>query len=198
MVAVCFGARLQRGGVGAGIGLGQREGHDQFAAGHARQVVGLLVGRAVHQDALRADADVGAEHRAEGRRGAAELEVDLNLLAHREADPAELFGHRQAEKAQLLHRFDQLGRHLVVLFEMVLERHQALAHEALNGGQQDVERFAIECHGHVSLPIDVRLNQSTTISRCCGAARGYLAYLRNSGLRFSFSAATPSRDSSVS
>ena len=35
-------------GVGTGIWLGQGEGHDQLAAGHARQVLGLLLRRAVH------------------------------------------------------------------------------------------------------------------------------------------------------
>ena len=43
-------------------------------------------------------------------------------------------------------RVDQLGRHFVVLFQVVLGGHQALAHEALHGGQQDVEGFVVEGH----------------------------------------------------
>ena len=52
VVAVGFSAGLERSGIGAGVGLGQRKRHDQFAARDPGQVVGLLLGRAVHQDAL--------------------------------------------------------------------------------------------------------------------------------------------------
>ena len=72
-------------------------------------------------------------------RKAGAVEVDLHLLAHRQADAAILLGHGQPEQAHFLHGLDQLGRYLVVFFEMVLGGHQPFTHETLNGGQQELE-----------------------------------------------------------
>ena len=78
----------QRGGVRAGVRLGQRERGDDLAGRQLRQVLGLLLLGAVDHDALRADADRGAEHRAEGRRGLAQLEHHQHLLFHRQSEAA--------------------------------------------------------------------------------------------------------------
>ena len=79
-VAVAHRAGLHRGAVRAGARLGQREAGDDLAARDARQPFGLLRVGAGHDQALAADPDIGAEDRAEGRRGPAELERDPHLL----------------------------------------------------------------------------------------------------------------------
>src|SRR3712207_7139529 len=49
-----------------GSGLGQREAGDDLATGDFRQPLGLLLMSARHDEALAADADIGAEHGAKG------------------------------------------------------------------------------------------------------------------------------------
>ena len=146
MVAVEVSTGLERRGVGADIGLGQREGHDQLAAGDLGQVFALLRGRAVHQDALRADADIGAEHRAERRRGAAKLIVDLDFLAYGKADAAEFLGNGQAEQAHGLHVFNDVGGHIVGFFQYVFGGNQMFLDETLDGGELEFKGFGIEGH----------------------------------------------------
>src|SRR5215217_5829271 len=106
----------------------------------------LLLGRAVDDDALRADAVVGADERAEGRRGMAEAEGDLRLLGHGEPEPAILLRDREAEEAEPAHLGDDLGRDAVLLGDALLERPQALGHEALDGVEELGERVAVERH----------------------------------------------------
>lgn len=146
VVAVGRGARLQRGRVRPRVRLGQRERNDELAAGDARQVRGLLRLGAVHQDALRPDADVGAEHRAEGERRMAEVVHHLALLRHRQADAAVRLGDRQAEQPHVFHGRDDAGGHLVFLFEDVLGRDQPLPDESLHRWLQQAEGFVVQCH----------------------------------------------------
>ncbi len=147
VVADALGPGLDRRRVGAGVGLGQGERHDQLAARYTRQELALLHLGTIHQDALRPDSDVGAEHRTEGQRGLADLECGPALLAHRQADATVLVGDRQSEQAHRLHVVDDVGGHLVEFLDGVLGRHQTLDDEALHRGQQQVEGFGIDGHG---------------------------------------------------
>src|SRR5215203_1960905 len=106
----------------------------------------LLLRCAVDDDALRADAVVGADERAEGGRGAAEPEGDLRLLAHRQPEAAVFLRDREAEEAEPAHLGDDLGRDAVLLGDALLERPQALGHEALDGIEELGERVAVERH----------------------------------------------------
>jgi len=58
---------------------------------------------------------------------------------------------RQAEQAHLAHGGDDLGGNRIVVGDLVFERHQPLAHEAPDGFQQLVERFAVQ--GHLGSPV---------------------------------------------
>ena len=98
-IAVAPGVGPEAGGVGAALGLGQAEGTDDLAGSEARQVLPLLRLGAVDDDAQRADAYIGAEEGAEGGRGLADLEGDMHLVGHAQAEPAILCRRRQAEQA---------------------------------------------------------------------------------------------------
>ena len=120
----------------------------------------LLLGRTVHDDALRADADGGAEHRAEGGRGPAESLCDLGFLGDGEPDAAISLRDRQAEEPEQAHLLDDFGRHLVGLVDLAFERHQPLAHKAVHLGQKPGKGLVINgrllrrcliVHGKVAL-----------------------------------------------
>src|SRR5690606_9227955 len=146
VVAVTLGAGLERGGVGADVGLGQAEGADQLARRQARQILALLLLGAVDQDALRADAVVSAEDGTEGRRGLADLEGHQHLLFHRQAEAAVLLGDGQAEQAHLLHLLDDVLGNDVFFGDTLFRWDQPFTHEARNGVQQLVERFLVTNH----------------------------------------------------
>ena len=149
-VAVAGGGGAQRGGVGAGFGFGQAETADPLAAGVFWQVFPLLLFGSVEHDRRRADAIVGADQRAERRRGLAEFDGDEDFLFHGQTEAAVLFRDRQAEQAELLHFGDDFLRHPLVLGKPLLSRHEPLAHKALDQGKQLVERFLVSDHGWVS------------------------------------------------
>ncbi|KIU01251.1 hypothetical protein QU38_02380, partial [Staphylococcus aureus] len=129
-VAVADRPGLHCAAVRSDVRLGEGEAGDDLAAGDARQPLGLLLGRACHHQPLRADADIGAEAGAEGRRGAAELDRDLAFLEHRQPQAAIVLGDRQAEQAERLHLADHLGGDGVRGLHLGFEWAQALAHEA--------------------------------------------------------------------
>ena len=145
LVAVTHRLRGQRRRVGAGVGLGEREGRDDLAGGQARQPLLLLLGGAAGEQHLPGDAVVGAEQRAQRRRGPAELHRELDLLAHREPDAPELLGDREAVEPHRLALLAQLGGHLVGGLDLVLARHHLLAHELAHRGQDVGE--VIGLHG---------------------------------------------------
>jgi len=86
---------------------------------------------------------------------------------------AALRATRVGEPAEEPHR--RCRRDPVAPLNRVLLGHERFAHEALHGCDHELEGFVVD-----------------------GPGLAYLAYLRKSGLRLSFSALTPSRDSSVS
>jgi len=145
-VAVAPGGRAHGGRVGADIGLGQREGADDLAARQLGQIGALLLLGAVDDDALRADAVVGADHGAEGGRGLAELESDAHLLRHGQAEAAIFRGDGQTEEAERAHLRDDLFGDGVVVRDAMLVGHEPLAHEAPHGDEQLLQGFGIERH----------------------------------------------------
>ena len=118
--------------IGPVVGFGQREGGDDIAAGHAGQPAFLLRLRAVHHDALRADADIGADQRAEGQRGITQRLDQPRLLRHVEPDAAKFLGRGQAEQAHLLHLRHDLFGDGVLFLDAALRRDQPLAGESLH------------------------------------------------------------------
>ena len=102
---------------------------------------------AIDDDALRADAVVGADQRAERGRRARELERDEDFLLHRQAEPAVGFGQRKPEQAELAHLRDDVIGNGIAVGNAMLVRDQALAHEAPDALPQQIQRFAIADHG---------------------------------------------------
>ena len=111
----------------------------------SRAAIGLLFVRAEHDQALAADADIGAEGRAEGGRGAAQLDRDQRLVLHGKAQAAVFLGDGEAEEAQLAHLGDDAsGTRL--LGHLGLDRPQALGDEAADGLDQLIAGFDVERH----------------------------------------------------
>ncbi len=133
-----------------------------LARGDARQPFGLLGLASGHHQALAADADIGAEGGAEGGRGAAELERDPHLLGHGQAEAAIFLRDGEAEQPHLPHLGDDLGRHLVLPVDPLLERTKPLADEAADGGEEQVEGFGVE--GHWSLSVTLNLLRGSRFS----------------------------------
>src|SRR3546814_16083017 len=96
---VCSSDLPDAGGIRAGLGFGQGEAGNHLAAGQFGEPGLLLLRRTVDQDALAADADIGAEHAAEGRRGPAQLDAPLDLFRKGKAETAVFLRDRQATKA---------------------------------------------------------------------------------------------------
>ena len=114
---------------------------------------------AEHDEALAADADIGAERRAERRRAAAELEHRPALFLHGEAEPAVLFRDRKAEQAERLHLRQRIGGDGVVFGDLGFERDQPLVDEAAQRGEQ---LFDVRCLASADLTL-------AKIVRRCGA-----------------------------
>jgi len=122
-------ARAQAARVGAGLGFGEGERGHQVTARQPRQVLLLLpLGAAVDQH-LTGDAVVGAEHRAERRRGPAELHRQPDLLGHGEAETAVLLGDGIAEQPHGRGLLPEPVGDLVGLLDLVLGRDDLLADE---------------------------------------------------------------------
>ncbi len=95
---------------------------------------------------MRADAVIGSDERAKRGRRFAELEGDLHLLAHVEAESAVLFGYRKAEQAQACHLRDHVRGYGVFPGDAVLQWNQALAHEPRDALDELLEGFLIDRH----------------------------------------------------
>ena len=91
---------LHRLRVGAGAGLGQAEGGDQFARGAAREVLLLLLLGAEEHDPLAADGLVGAEVDGERRVGGADLAEDAVEDLGAGAEAAVRLGDVEPHEAQ--------------------------------------------------------------------------------------------------
>ena len=97
VVAVPLGAGFHRTGVRAHIRFGQAEGANHFARGQRRDVFLFLLFGTINEDALGADAIIGAHQGAESRRGAAEFKGHQHFLFHGQPQAAVLLGDRQTE-----------------------------------------------------------------------------------------------------
>jgi len=147
-------ARAQRAQVGAGVGLGERCGRDDLAAGEPGQQRALLLVGAVERDQLAGDLGAGAE-RTQADVTAREL---LRDHAHRglaQARAAELLGDREAEHAEL----GKLAQHRV--------RDQVVGQVPLMGGFGMVVGVAGE--------LLADLDQRRVVERGIAVAAGRLA-----------------------
>ena len=99
---------LALGGVGTGVGLGQGEGAHLVAGGEHGQVLGLLLGGAVGQDGIAAQAVVGGHDVAGGGALLGEL-LNADGAGQRiGACAAVLLGHAHAHHAQVEQLLDVL------------------------------------------------------------------------------------------
>ena len=108
--------------------------------------MGFLIGGAGHDQRLAADADIGAEHRAEGGGGAAKFEYDPHFFGHGQAEAAKFLGDREAEQAHLAHFGDDMGGDAMLLLHLAFERAEAFVDEAADGVGQLGEGVGIERH----------------------------------------------------
>ena len=114
------------GGVGARPRAGERKGRDLLAGGQARQVVLLLLGRAVVQQQLGRAERVGHHHGDRGGGGARrQLGDHLGVRIGREALAAVLLGNDHAEETLGLDVLPDLGGHVAVLGAFPVAREAA-------------------------------------------------------------------------
>jgi hypothetical protein len=151
LIILAPGGGLQRAGIRADVGLGEAERADDLSGGKPGQIARLLRRRAVDDDALRANAVIGADQRAECRRGLAQAKGDLDLLRHRQAEAAILLRNGKAEQPEFPHlRDDGLGN-AVLLRDLRLQRRQTLIDEALDRIEQLDKHILFERHVKASL-----------------------------------------------
>ena len=132
MVAVAYRRGSQRGRVGAGLGLGETETAQPFAAGVFGQIGAFLFLGAVEYDRGRADAVVGADQRAERRRSLAEFDRNENFLFHGQAEAAVFFRNGQPEETEFLHFAHDFLGHAFLVRQAVFRRDQPFADESLD------------------------------------------------------------------
>src|SRR5690606_26308977 len=101
---------------------------------------------AVQQDADGADAVVGADVGTEGGGGATQFEGDVHLFFHGHTQATEVFRNGQAEQAQFLHLFDDVGRHFVGFRHFFLTGNEGLVDELADGVEQDLQGFRVADH----------------------------------------------------
>ena len=109
---------LQRGGVGAGPGLGQGEGAEELPRRQARQPPSLLLLFAEEQDRLGADARVHVDdHRGRGARACQLLDADRERQGV-QARPAVLAGDEHAHEPRFGRYLDRLAGETVVAIDL--------------------------------------------------------------------------------
>ena len=94
---------------------------------------------------------IGAEERAERRRGVADLERHQGFLFHGQAQAAVFLGNRQTEQTHLFHFPGDVLGNGVVLGHGLLRRNQAVADETVDGIDELVKDFLIANHGLFSV-----------------------------------------------
>jgi hypothetical protein len=149
-VAVAPRLGLEQHGVGAVVGLGQRERADRRQVGHRRQPALLLLLGAEHLDRLHRQVRVNAEERAHAAVGARPLHAHEARGHGRHARAAVALDRAagQAELGDLRHQHERELRALPVVVDDrehlgVAERAQRLADPALLGGEQLVHEVEI-------------------------------------------------------
>ena len=116
----------ERGGVGAGLGLGEGEAGDLLAAGEAGEVEAALLPGAVGQEELGRADRIGDEHHGrERQRSRGELAEDAAARQGREAEAAEFLGDGEAEEALALEKGPDLGGELPPPVELPGVHHAA-------------------------------------------------------------------------
>ena len=146
--AVAPRRRREPGRVGARVGLGEPERRGHLAGGQTRQPRLLLLVGAPDEQHLPGDAVVGAEERTQRGCGPAQLERELRLLGERHAEPAVLLGDGEPVEPHLLAGGDDPLRDGVLGVDLLLDRHDLLAHEVAHRGQHVGQVGGL----HVDLP----------------------------------------------
>jgi hypothetical protein len=109
--------------------------------------VRLLLLRAVHDDALRPDADVGSDEGAEGDGGIAERFDQAGFLKGGEAETVELLGDGQAEETEVAHLLHDLLGDVVLVLDPLFGGDQAFARETVHGVEKLAEGVVVDHQG---------------------------------------------------
>ena len=112
------------------------------SANRGRVPLLLLVGAELRDD-LAGDAVVRAEQRAERRGRVAELEGELHVLAHGDAEAAVLLRQRVPEQPHLGGLGAQLLGDAVLVLDLLLERDDGFADEVAHGVPDLAEVFSV-------------------------------------------------------
>jgi len=125
---------LDRGDVGAQVGLGHGERAAGLAQRHRRQVTLLLLLGAVLGDHVRHD-EMRVDHTGHAHPAACDLLHDQGVGQQRLAEPAVLLRDGEPEQAHLLHPVDDVLRIGVGVLQLGRVRQDFLVHERLDRGQ---------------------------------------------------------------
>lgn len=146
MIAVPSRCRADRASIRSDVGLGQGKGCDQVSGRELRQVSFLLLGGAVHDDALRADPVVCSDEGAERRRRKSQFESDCRLLGHRKAEAAVFLRNAHSEQTEFPNLLNGGVRNPIVFGDLRFEGDQPLAHETRNGVAKLGQGFCVQAH----------------------------------------------------
>lgn len=124
----------------------QGKRRDDLARRQLWQVLLLLLISSINDDALRANAIVGAYQRAKRRRSLPENKSSRHLFAHCQAKPAELFGNGHAKETHVSNFGDQFQWDRVVFGGALLIRDQTLSYKAVERGEELLQRFTVKAH----------------------------------------------------
>ena len=139
-VALAHGAGLQRGEIGAGIGLGEHRGRQHLAGGDLRQPLALLLFGAAAENELGGDLGTGAEA-ADADIAARQLLGDHAHQFLAEPHAAVVLGDGQREHAELGHLPDDIERNvLVAQMPSVRLRHHLVVGELAHFLADRIER----------------------------------------------------------
>ncbi|MCY1350752.1 hypothetical protein D9M69_369940 [compost metagenome] len=145
MIAVAARAGAQVAGIGTGLGLGEGEGADHLARGQRLQEALLLLLAAVFENGHAAHRIVHAHDRGAGAVTGGDLLQGHGVGEVAGGRAAPLLGHQHAEKAQLGHLAQCLGREAVFAVPGLGEGFQPLLGE-LAGHVADLDFVFVRDH----------------------------------------------------
>src|SRR5262249_47511274 len=140
-VALLLGAGADRGGVGAGIGLGDRERADVLAGNELRQVALLLLGVAVQAQLVDAQVGVGAIGEPDRARGARDFLHGDAMFEIAEPEPTPGLADRDAVNAELAEFGPEVAWEGVAAVDLLGARRNMRGCEAAHTLAQHVRRL---------------------------------------------------------
>ena len=194
-VAVLHRPGLHAGGIAARARLGDGDGRDRLARGVGLEVLLALL----RTDRRQHHVEVGRIGReGEGHRGVAQLLVDADQRHRRQVGAARLLRHVERPQAELLALLEELHVLLVAerrrlarreaVEDVLLERHQLVAHELLHQIAQHLVFFAYLVHAALLWLSDALVHEFQRIGAADVEPLGHARRPRPSSRRNSASA----------